>query len=41
LAEPRDAPKRKSSHKLQFGEQKLAGGDKLNEIPGENLEFLD
>jgi hypothetical protein len=33
FAEPKDGARRRSPEKLQFGDQKLAAGDKLNGKP--------
>jgi hypothetical protein len=38
--EPKDGSRRKSSKRLQLGEQKLAARDKLNRIPGAKMEIL-
>jgi hypothetical protein len=40
LAEPKDGASRKSSQKLQFGDQKLAAGDILKGIREAKMEIL-
>jgi hypothetical protein len=38
--ELKDGFRRRRSKRLQFGDQELAAGDKLNGIPGAKMEIL-